>query len=618
MRLRTLLLLLFGSLLLGTGLALSVLARNQARHNLLVSLEKQMAKGARSAYEPYLLGNLRVLSHRITDNPTVHEYRSLFVTLNGPYQQLQGQTRQPEKLLQELGNAQSGDGKAWTREDFNPDQAGPDRDYFQCWQALQGLQRDIGVTLFEQAEGNLQLMILTDREGRPFLELHTQQDGTLPSPRDPWTPPDLSPELARDLQTNTRQVREGYYRHGDGFLYLIHSVPFRSGGHLVVGSRLDRAFEAKLSQQIPGAAFQVSPSLEPEQKILQGESYLRHAEKLPSFLEAKLPVGDLWQFRSTQSVEAYLRSVSQGIASLGMMALTLGLAGIWLATRAISEEISRLSSSMKRVGDGSLNEQLSERGPLELREAIQAFNQMVQQLRQKEMLAKMVPKQARHAIEQEQTQGGRVVARRLRSTILFSDIRGFTSLSERLPPQEVMELLDIYLSRMTTVIEQQGGDVNEYIGDAILADFEDRPDSPGALRAATAAWLMSLELEKLRDENLHPELKSLRQGLGLHTGELLKGEVGAADRSKFALIGDTVNLAARIQDRSRDGKFTGILLSHSSQAEVATGFELALFGDEAFKGKSEPVRVWEVVRPLDAPQADGAAPVDEKDPTGSA
>jgi len=628
MRLRTWLLLLFGSLLLLTGISLSFVAKNQARHNLLLSLENQMAKGARPSFEPDLLGNLRVLSHRITDNPSVHEYRSIFVTLNGPYQQLQEQKPKDSELLPRLGNATHDDGKAWTASTFDPEQPGLNSQYYRCWQALQGLQRDIGVTLFEQAEGNLQLMILTDRQGSPFLELRSADNGELPKAENDWLPPQLTPQLLQFLNQSSPAVQEGYYLHGDGYLYLIHLEAFRSGGHLVVGTRLSDKFEQRLGQQILGAEFRVQPGRRSDaflaaiakpvnqgQVEVDNEPYLVHREVLPAFFDGKTEIGQLWQFRTLSSVESYLRSVTRGIATLSVGALGLGLLGIWLATRAVSDQIGRLSSSMKQVGEGHLEGELPPAGPLEVREATLAFNQMVQQLRHKEMLAKMVPKQAREAIEQEQTQGGRVVARRIRSTILFSDIRGFTSLSERLPPQEVMEMLDIYLSRMTTVIEEQGGDVNEYIGDAILADFEDRPGSPGALRAVRAAWAMGQALEEMRGQDLHPEIKTLHQGLGLHTGELLKGEVGASHRSKFALIGDTVNLAARIQDRSRDGKHSGILMSDDSQRDV-TGFELVVFGDEAFKGKTGLIRVWEVVRPCDVPAEDCAAPADEKDPTG--
>jgi len=603
MSLRSWLLLLFGSLLILTGLALSALARNQARVNLIRSAEQQLSQGGRVTYEEGVLANLRLLG-RVVDSPAWHEYRAVFITLNGPYQSLLKE-RKAEDLLQELGTAAQNDGKPWTRSEFDTEHKGPYTNYYDCWQALQGLMRDVGVTLFEESEGNLDLLILTDKVGAPFLELRSNPQATgsqAPTAEDPWAASQATPGLRQLLQSDLKKTLEGYLRHGDGQVYLVRIQPFPTGGQVLMGRRLDRRFEERLERQIPGAEFRISEATQESQiqgQPLVNRPYLHHAQALPQIGEPEKTVSYIWQFRSLNSVEAYLRSVTQGIATLGLGALALGLLGIYLATHSVARQIGRLSTRMQEVGGGHLGDDLPPAGPLEVRQATESFNQMIHQLRQKGMLAKMVPKQAREAIEQDQTRDGRVLARRIRTTILFSDIRGFTNLSERLPPQEVMKLLDIYLSKMTTLIEEHGGDVNEYIGDAILADFEDRDDAPGAQRAVEACWKMGQALEELRAQNLHPEFATLRQGLGLHTGELVKGEVGAAHRSKFALIGDTVNLAARIQDRSRDGKHTGILLSDEARQDVKK-FEVVLFGDESFKGKTGLIRVWEIVRPDDA------------------
>lgn len=615
MRLRTWLLLLFGSLLVMTGLATSTLASNQARNNLIGQVELQLQRGARATFEPELLATLRVLGYRIIDSPTLHEYRSLFVTLNGPYQMLQKKTS-TARLLQELGTATPDDGKPWTSAEFNPEKGGPNADYYACWQALQGLMRDTGVTLFEESEDSLQLLILTDKQGHPFLELRSDAEGKKPTAEDAWTAPKVTPELQTLLERNSGTAQEGYLRHSDGLLYLVRIQPFNTGGQMVLGHRLDKNFEANLQRQIPGAEFRLGNQnpLQSQTSGLKDFPYLEHSEALPQIGDSQKTVSTLWELRSLNAVTSYLRSMTQGIAGLALGAMAVGLLGIFLATQSVSRQIQLLSERMHEVGKGELGKDLPPAGPLEVRDATTSFNQMVHQLRQKEMLAKMVPKQAREAIEQDKTRDGRVQARRIRTTILFSDIRGFTNLSERLPAPEVMKLLDIYLSRMTDIVEANGGDVNEYIGDAILADFEDRPDQPGAQRCVQACWEMVLALEDLRKQGLHPELATLRQGLGMHTGELVKGEVGAQHRSKFALIGDTVNLAARIQDRSRDGKHTGILLSAEARRDVSN-FVLEVFGDEAFKGKSGLTRVFEVVRPSDVPAEDGAKPVVETDPT---
>jgi adenylate cyclase len=447
--------------------------------------------------------------------------------------------------------------------------------------------------------------------------MSTSPQGKKPGAEDPWIAPKVTPELLALLKRNSEEPLEGYLRHGDGLLYLVRIQPFTTGGQMVLGHRLDKNFEANLQRQIPGAEFRLGNDdpLKSDSSGLTDFPYLEHGEALPQVGDAHKPVSTLWELRSLNAVESYLRSMTQGIAGLGLGAMAVGLLGIFLATQSVTRQIQLLSGRMREVGGGELGEDLPPAGPLEVRAATESFNQMVHQLRQKEMLAKMVPKQAREAIEQDMTKGGRVQARRIRTTVLFSDIRGFTSLSERLPAPEVMKLLDHYLSRMTDVIEAHGGDVNEYIGDAILADFEDRPGAPGAQRAVRACWEMRLALEDLRAQGVHEEFATLKQGLGLHTGELVKGEVGAQHRSKFALIGDTVNLAARIQDRSRDGKHTGILLSAEARKDVSD-FVLEVFGDESFKGKSGLIRVFEIVRPYDGQTAaDGAGPSGETVPT---
>lgn len=142
---------------------------------------------------------------------------------------------------------------------------------------------------------------------------------------------------------------------------------------------------------------------------------------------------------------------------------------------------------------------------------------------------------------------------------------------------------------MSKAIRLNEGDINEYIGDAILAVFE----SPDA--AVKAAIAMTKELEVLHTDESIPALASLAQGIGLHTGQLVEGNIGEENRRlKRAVVGDTVNLAARIQDRSRDGSHTCIFLSQSTKDKLTLDVEVVHFGDEMFKGKADPIPVWEV------------------------
>ncbi|MEW6280421.1 MAG: adenylate/guanylate cyclase domain-containing protein, partial [Candidatus Eremiobacterota bacterium] len=283
------------------------------------------------------------------------------------------------------------------------------------------------------------------------------------------------------------------------------------------------------------------------------------------------------------------------IAGLGLAALG-GV--LWLSRRiasSVTRPVEDLAVRMARVGEGDLEQQAEVAGRDEVAQLATAFNRMTQGLRQKEAFRKLAPEGARREIEKDSRieLGGQWIE----ATILFSDLRGFTSMSEKMTPAQVVELLNEYLQEMSHALRRHHGDINEYIGDAILAVFHDHEGTHSSALAVAAALDMQAELERLRQKTDNETLRKLRMGIGIHTGDLVEGWIGARDRVKYGVVGDTVNLAARIQDRSRDGKHTAILVSGSTRQHLGNAFELAFFGEEAFKGKTGTTPVWEVVGP---------------------
>jgi sigma-B regulation protein RsbU (phosphoserine phosphatase) len=144
-------------------------------------------------------------------------------------------------------------------------------------------------------------------------------------------------------------------------------------------------------------------------------------------------------------------------------------------------------------------------------------------------------------------------------TILMSDLRGFSELSERLGPEVMIDLLNRYLAAMTRVIHDHGGMINEFIGDAILvlfgAPFQHADD---AERAVRCAWDMQCAMAALNVENRRLGLPELSMGIGVHVGPVVAGNIGGRDRVKYGVVGSPVNLAARIQAIAFGGE---ILLS---------------------------------------------------------
>ena len=187
--------------------------------------------------------------------------------------------------------------------------------------------------------------------------------------------------------------------------------------------------------------------------------------------------------------------------------------------------------------------------------------------------------------------------KRANLSILFSDIRGFTTLSEKLAPEEVVALLNPYLEAMTGVIYKHGGTVDKYEGDAIIAFFGEPVSYPDhALRAVRAAVDMRKALEELkaRWEKERTPRPNLEMGIGIHSGEVFVGLLGSAQRINYTVIGDAANLASRLQDLTKTYQWP-VLISESTQRQVQEEFETEFVDSVLVKGKSEPVNTYKLI-----------------------
>jgi adenylate cyclase len=143
-------------------------------------------------------------------------------------------------------------------------------------------------------------------------------------------------------------------------------------------------------------------------------------------------------------------------------------------------------------------------------------------------------------------------------TILMSDLRGFTALAERLEPTEVVSLLNHYLSAMVEVIHRHGGTIDEIIGDAILVIFGAPVAAPDAARRAVCCALeMQLAMQEVNEFSLEKGWPEIEMGIALHTGEVVVGNIGSTRRSKYGVVGRSVNLTARIESFTVGGQVLG-------------------------------------------------------------
>ena len=205
-------------------------------------------------------------------------------------------------------------------------------------------------------------------------------------------------------------------------------------------------------------------------------------------------------------------------------------------------------------------------------------------------------------------------------SILVSDLRGFTTLSETMPVEQVAAHLNEYFPAMIDAIFAERGMINDFIGDGILVVFgAPLPDPDHAWRAVRAAMGMQAALERLNQEWSARGVAPLRMGIGIHTGVVFAGNVGGPDRIKYTVVGDTVNVTARLEGLNKD-LGTTTLITAETRGALGDRAETRYCGEVPVKGRAEPLRVYELlgIRPrgLSGQPSPGSAGggVDERRP----
>lgn len=181
-------------------------------------------------------------------------------------------------------------------------------------------------------------------------------------------------------------------------------------------------------------------------------------------------------------------------------------------------------------------------------------------------------------------------------TVLFSDIRGFTSLSEKMSAEEVSMILNEYFAEMEPIITKYNGVINKFIGDAVMAIFgEPIQDINHAQNAVKCAYEMLKKVEYLREKWLFEGKPKIEIGVGINTGEVFIGNIGTETRMEYTVIGDTVNLASRIESYNKVYK-TNLLVSSSTYASIADIADVIKISEVQIRGKAKKMNIYEVLR----------------------
>jgi class 3 adenylate cyclase len=261
-----------------------------------------------------------------------------------------------------------------------------------------------------------------------------------------------------------------------------------------------------------------------------------------------------------------------------------------LVARGLVEPVDRLVAGAAAVQRGDLAVRLPVRGHDELARLTTAFNEMTEGLAQKERYRSVLELVADREVAAQLLRGEIALGGELRhATVVFADIVGFTALTERMPPERVIELVNQHMTALTAVVHAHGGIVDKFLGDGLMAVFgAPRARNDDAARAVAAARAMLRERERMnadatRDLHLH---------VGIASGPMVAGCVGSTDRLSYTVLGARVNLAARLCGAARSG---AILLDEDTRRAIPADVPLAAVPGLTLAGFSTTVTAWRVV-----------------------
>jgi class 3 adenylate cyclase len=286
------------------------------------------------------------------------------------------------------------------------------------------------------------------------------------------------------------------------------------------------------------------------------------------------------------------RLMREVMADLATAVFGLVVTLYWVA-RSLTRPLHRLDEAIGKVAGGDLSVRLPVTSNEEVGQVTGHFNRMVEGLRERERIratfGKYVSKSVANALL-EQSGDGRLSGETREATLLFIDIEGFTALSEGLPPDVLIAVLNDYLERVVEPIQRHGGVVSAFIGDGLFASFNlPLPNADHAASAIAAA----LEIQRATAEHVFAGGVRLAARIGINTGTVIGGTIGAGDRLSYTLLGDAVNAAARLQDLNK-AHGTRILVSEATRRAAGERFPCRALGDVTLRGRSGAMAVFAV------------------------
>lgn len=379
---------------------------------------------------------------------------------------------------------------------------------------------------------------------------------------------------------------------------LTHFEPVKHQARFMVTSR---------GPGLPGEAYILSPALlDPLGRAFREGVATRtaiyhneHGTWITAFAPIRDALGRIFAVLDVDyRVDVYtarLAKIRYTVLQASLLGGVLALvAGIFLA-RQVTGPIRALTRGVARVADGDLSQTLPVTSNDEVGLLTRTFNGMLEGLRQRDFIRDTFGRYVSPEVVQtliESPEALRLGGEKREVTVLMSDLRGYTHLAEKSDPAVVVQILNDYLGQMTDIIVEHGGTINDFMGDGIFAIFGAPMRYPDhAERAAACALAMQLAMTEVNQRNIARDLPQLEMGIGLNTGDVIVGNIGSEKRAKYSVVGNTVNLAARVEAATVGGQ---ILLSPFIYEHLRDLAEVKAPVSFEVKGISEPLLLYEI------------------------
>lgn len=303
---------------------------------------------------------------------------------------------------------------------------------------------------------------------------------------------------------------------------------------------------------------------------------------------------------SFASLKERISAIQKQIVLDLIPSMILGIVIAILFAQLVVGPIKRLVDATVAITGGNYDVNIETKKKDELGDLMRSFNAMADELKRKTELKKYLSAHSYRKITEAPEGVSNMGGSRVLATVLFCDIRNFVNVCESLDAEEVTSMLNEYFSNMVEVIYRHKGEVDKFIGDAILAVFYEQDNLKHPVNTALHAIYCAMEMrERLAEFNAkraRAGKAAIEIGIGINSGEIISGPIGSPDRMDFTVIGDVVNLASRIEKMSKQGRFTRIVFSHKVEERVRGLLDYEELSREKIRGKEEEVLVYELVK----------------------